>query len=326
MLSDVVSQIDSTYDNTVDNHILVLWGAINDLYPSGAVLSTIQNNYTTYVQGRVAKGFKVIVCTCTSARGASYASRHPEVDSIRQQFNTWLRSNWQTIGASCLVDLSSDYRLGEYDSGLNTTYFNDGIHMTLSGKTIVADMVERGIISVATDLVSVIPGAENTDTTEEPGGTIVYTEDAPDTGYLAVENDDTNWVDATPWTVSSSVLTQYYLGDGRGSTTGIFNNTRKVVVRARYIDLFTPWISGAGTLEFKVTRVSDGVVMNTKTWNHNQNTATGSPGTQRAGYPDGNTPQLTIDTAALDIYEVQLRCLGGGSGAVAMDSIRIRKV
>ncbi len=139
MLSDAVSQVDALYGSARSKNIVVCWEGTNSANDPGIPLATIYANTTTYVQGRQAAGYKVLILTCLPATGATI---DPGFEARRASYNTWVLAN--SAGADAVLDVASDTRL---DDSEDATYFNaDKTHLTDAGYAVVADLVGAAVL------------------------------------------------------------------------------------------------------------------------------------------------------------------------------------
>lgn len=97
------------------------------------------------------EGFDTFVGTVTSLRSSAVGTtlEQQAADVIRTTLNARLRAYGTDItdgiGASIILDFGSIPQLGQYASGLNTTYFLDGLHWAEPAKDLVRDMQDEAI-------------------------------------------------------------------------------------------------------------------------------------------------------------------------------------
>lgn len=130
-------EIDPYYNADLVKNVVVVWGVINDFhFGSGVTAATLYSAMQTYVAARQAAGFKVIVCTDPDT---DYTNGYITSGDYTQYqaYNALLRANHAF--ADGFVDLALVSQLSD---GTNTTYFDDGTHLTLAGANKVAEAVE----------------------------------------------------------------------------------------------------------------------------------------------------------------------------------------
>lgn len=143
MLSDAVTQIDTTANKAKSYNILFMWEGINDLF-FGATANAAYNRIVEYCNGRRAYGFKVLVGTLTPRTNAGTPS---DYEAKRLEVNTLIRANYTTFSDG-MVDIGGDANLGATGASNNTTYYYDLVHMTTAGNQIVAGLVASTVNSI----------------------------------------------------------------------------------------------------------------------------------------------------------------------------------
>ena len=131
-----IDQIDDwqpCYDAGAPFNLATLaWGS-NDIF-GGATLAELQEGVATYISTMQAANpwsfGLVTVLPRTNITGGA--------ETIRQQYNDWLRSNWQSLGAVMLVDIAADATMGATNANLDTTLYVDGTHLTRLGHSYLA--------------------------------------------------------------------------------------------------------------------------------------------------------------------------------------------
>lgn len=148
MNADAATQVDPLFQSSGRTlQIVVFWEGRNSMVPTGGNETPAQSYSatTTYVQGRRAAGFKVIVCTIIDDQGSDDAG----FTANQIAYNNLAVAN--TAGADLIVRLDQDSRLSD---ATNATYFNaDKIHLTDAGYAVVAALVYAGMTSL--DIYSV---------------------------------------------------------------------------------------------------------------------------------------------------------------------------
>lgn len=130
--------VDATYDAAVAN-IAVLWSGTNDLFHTSDSAATIYANLTTWVQGRQAAGFRVIVLT---PMPSDHVGVPGDYETRRVALNALINAN--SAGADAVVNLDADSRLTD---PADATYFADRLHLTTAGYAVVAALVQPAIVS-----------------------------------------------------------------------------------------------------------------------------------------------------------------------------------
>ena len=118
--------------------VLISHGGESELlqgYSARALADTIQG----YIAARRAAGFDVIVVPTIPPSTALTAQQ----DAERRTFNEGLRRGYfRTIGADVLVDVAA---IPELQDPADRRYFQDGVHYTDAGATLVADAYSRAL-------------------------------------------------------------------------------------------------------------------------------------------------------------------------------------
>jgi hypothetical protein len=167
-------------------HLIMELG-INDADGGGQTITTLENNWLATVQPFIARGVKVIAWTLsphtTSTDGFITTSNQMvnASESIRLGFNTWLRANWQSAGASQLIDAAR--ALDPTDSGFwpcdvgstlqTTTGVPPGPVATLTGGVVTSVSTSSLHWSVGTPVGTGYPASQTFPwtTTPYPGET-----------------------------------------------------------------------------------------------------------------------------------------------------------
>lgn len=134
---------DSYLDNiTYAKTINVVWGGTNDI-EGGDSLATVQATMATYIANRKLRGWeKVIALTIAPRADAPWL---PAMETIRQDFNTWLLANYAGLGFDAVVDVASDPDLSDPN---DATYYADKLHMTAAGYAVVAGLVAAAVAAL----------------------------------------------------------------------------------------------------------------------------------------------------------------------------------
>lgn len=118
--------------------IVLLTCGINDIL-QGASAATIQSRLTSYFAS-LTTGFIKAIGTITPTAGAYSLSGGQE--TIRQTVNTWIRAN--SLQLDFIVDFAGDSRL---QNAADTAIYYDGLHNTIAGQEIRADIVNTSLQS-----------------------------------------------------------------------------------------------------------------------------------------------------------------------------------
>jgi len=151
MLSDEYTQILSTYNfSTYGKWVLIVGGGINDIFGSGMVAEDVYANMKIYHNMAISAGIETIALTltdCNKEYGVGVAVGNVQ----REKYNDMVRSGWQyDFGASAIVDLGADARIGVHKTTIDTTYFDpDGQHFNDTGYGVWKDLIKPALVSVA---------------------------------------------------------------------------------------------------------------------------------------------------------------------------------
>jgi hypothetical protein len=136
MLSDAVSQVDALFDSSKTNVCFAMIGS-NDWHLDSTPVGTAWQNYSNYLWGRKAAGFRVVACTMPPV-----GQSPPATAGFNTNFNNFVRAHWATV-AHTLCDLAAEPRFANY---ADTTYYADNFHFNDTGIRIYAEYVRVGII------------------------------------------------------------------------------------------------------------------------------------------------------------------------------------
>lgn len=129
--------IDTYYNSALTKNIVVIWGIINDLHfnPGGYAATDLYDAMEAYCQSRQAAGYQVIVCTDPDTDHTNgYITAGDK--TVYTAYNALVRADHSF--ADGFVDLEL---VSELSDATDTTYFDDGTHLTLAGANKVADAV-----------------------------------------------------------------------------------------------------------------------------------------------------------------------------------------
>ena len=131
--STFASQIGNTntwqafYDATAPyNLATVAWGT-NDIL-GGVSLAALQANCTAMMNEIIAANpWTIALCTILPRQAFSAGQ-----ETIRQDYNTWLRANFASLGATFLIDHAANPDL---QNPADPIWYADGTHPTAAGQT-----------------------------------------------------------------------------------------------------------------------------------------------------------------------------------------------
>lgn len=143
MIADQATQVLSNYRAGLGNHIVVVWGGINDA-AGGANAATIHGRIQTYCQAARAAGFRVVVCTEIDGQsaGLNAVAWH---GTIWPALNTLIRANYASY-ADGLADLGANASLQDATDG---TFFEaDAVHPNATGIQVVKGVVATAVAGI----------------------------------------------------------------------------------------------------------------------------------------------------------------------------------
>lgn len=135
------TDVDRKFSNLARLNVVVVWIGVNDIAVNDKSAEYTYNNLVEYCTERRNKGWKVIACTEISMKGIG---SNGICDLTRNIFNALIKTHWRDFSDG-VADLASYSEIGQREAYLNTTYFCDQIHLTNSGTTIVAGIINRAI-------------------------------------------------------------------------------------------------------------------------------------------------------------------------------------
>lgn len=140
MLADAASQVDIPLNKDKSYNIVFCWEGINDLYYN-ATIQQCFDNIKNYCLARRAYGFKVVVGSLTPRTNIGTPA---DYEQKRLAVNDLIRANYTTF-ADALVDIGGDANMGVTGASANTTYYEDLVHFTTTGYTIVANLLATAV-------------------------------------------------------------------------------------------------------------------------------------------------------------------------------------
>jgi len=118
-------------------NIVVIWAGWNDFNVRNKTVDEVYNALVGYYNARKKEGARIIVITepnCPVTNG----------ENARSALNIKIKNSFGIL-ADEIADISLIPELGNTGAASNTTYFYDGVHMTLAGYTLVANSVNLAI-------------------------------------------------------------------------------------------------------------------------------------------------------------------------------------
>lgn len=126
MLARAPTMVDARKGSGVN--VVVEWEGTNDLY-FGATPEVAYQRLVDYAGQRRRAGWKIVILTIMPRTGIN---TRPDFESVRVQLNGLIRSHWHDF-ADQLADVALDPRFGAPLAEMDTTYFEDGTHLTQYG-------------------------------------------------------------------------------------------------------------------------------------------------------------------------------------------------
>lgn len=164
--------VDTKYDANKRN-IVLFWSGTNDLL-DGVTGANVYGIIRNYHLARKAVGWRTVAFTLLPGNGDN-AQRIIANDSIR--------ANWPTF-ADALVDVANDVRL---QTTTDTRYYADGIHLTVAGYRIVAQLTKIALVSLGLETHN-HPQYDALLSNANGAGLVALGESALDSNTTAVEN------------------------------------------------------------------------------------------------------------------------------------------
>jgi hypothetical protein len=128
--------------NTNSPHVEVVFLGTNDIALGGRSAVQVQGDLTTIWAASRAAGREVVAATIIP-RGNFTAPQQ----TVWTDVNTWIRL--QTDKWDALADLAANAAFDEHADASNVTYYQgDTIHLTLTGQTLVKDIVQAAVESL----------------------------------------------------------------------------------------------------------------------------------------------------------------------------------
>ena len=136
---------DECFQILASRNLLTIWAGTNDLAQGGYTVAQTVAALGSYIRARKSEGWRVLVATMISRVGNGTGGTSN--DTLKNEYNAYIRSLWRQWGADGLVDVAANALLGADGAYADTTYFAvDGTHpTTLSASTIIAPMFQQAI-------------------------------------------------------------------------------------------------------------------------------------------------------------------------------------
>lgn len=148
------TDVDAFYSGSNTRNVVVCGGGTNDLY-FNASAATLETRIQDYCASCKSQGFEVYVWTLlprgdfpgtSTLPGADAAAQETEFEVRRTAYNTWLRSSYASF-ADGICDLAADSTIGEDGDEDSATYYQDTVHPTTAGATIIAGIVAPVVLA-----------------------------------------------------------------------------------------------------------------------------------------------------------------------------------
>jgi lysophospholipase L1-like esterase len=121
---------------SVTKNYIVIRVGINNLR-NGQSVDDAWGELVTFCTAFYNAGFIPIICTSTINRFGGI-----DTDAAQADYNNRIKSQQSTLHAVGVIALDTDYRLKSNSS----VYQSDGVHETIAGRHVVADMVTQGLV------------------------------------------------------------------------------------------------------------------------------------------------------------------------------------
>ena len=138
-LVTVQQDVDALYDPARERNDVIVMTGTNDLALLERTGQQAYEDTRSWCQGRRDRGWRVTVLSMLSRRAG------PSFERERQAYLSLLRADHSF--ADAFVDVAADPRLGAPDACNDTAWFHDGVHPTVDGYRLIADMVEPVLLA-----------------------------------------------------------------------------------------------------------------------------------------------------------------------------------
>jgi lysophospholipase L1-like esterase len=142
MNADAATQIDTKYSTSYGRNAVIAWGGVNDLGQGRSAANTY-SSISTYVSGRKAAGFKVVVGTIPTCIFTGTAQEKIDKEAQRVALNSLIMAN--AAGADAVSDVAS---AAELQNPSDATYYSDYVHFTNAGYAVVAREFNNPVLSL----------------------------------------------------------------------------------------------------------------------------------------------------------------------------------
>jgi hypothetical protein len=119
-------------------NVLVVMEGINDFFNAGSSAASIFTKLQTYINARVAAGWRVVVCTLTKV-GLS----NPSAQTQRTSYNSSIRSTYTggAVAGVTLCDVANNANIGDAGNTGGAYFSVDGYHLSDTGYLELANVV-----------------------------------------------------------------------------------------------------------------------------------------------------------------------------------------
>lgn len=125
--------IDQFWPMVPQSRFCIPWGGHNDLAVDKVTFSTLTNRATTYLLNRANIGWRTVPMTVLPGSDITGTN-----EITRTNYNAWLQTNYAALGCAGVINLHLDPLIGFPNAQTNATYYNGGIHLTVTGYAVVA--------------------------------------------------------------------------------------------------------------------------------------------------------------------------------------------
>jgi lysophospholipase L1-like esterase len=155
MAADAATQIDAAFDNTKTKNVLLVWEATNDIYTNNLTGQQAYDNIKSYCQARKTANPTLAIAVGT-VMPRSNSGTPAGYEAARVDFNTLLRAakaaNETWLDA--IADIAAEERFRDAGDELNNNYFSsDQVHLTDTGRAILAPIFARAILKAGFGVV-----------------------------------------------------------------------------------------------------------------------------------------------------------------------------
>ena len=139
-MQSVDRDVDLLFDPARERNVAVLLSGTNDIAGYERTGAQVYEDTRTWCLDRRAKGFTVVVLSMLARRAPQ------SFEPARQEFLSLLRADHSF--ADAFIDVAADSRLGAPEAWADSRWFADGVHPTVAGYRLIADLVEPVLLSL----------------------------------------------------------------------------------------------------------------------------------------------------------------------------------